>query len=396
MTALDTGVVLFATPETRVEGREKVSGRLRTPPTSPGPERSGPPSRPARSPTRGSCAIDVAAARAIPGVRAVLTGADIGRGASAAQLYDWPVLAATTVRFIGDRVAAVAAETREAAEAAARADRRSTYEELPAVLDPEAALAADAPVLHPEWRSILTSPIVGDRPSPRARASRTCRARCVSRRARRISSRSSRARTASSSTVSRRRASTRATSSRARRSCGSTTTAASTCSRRTRRRSRCGAQLAHVAGSPKSRSSSSRRRSAATSAARASRSTSSRATFSRRPPAGRCATCRRTPRSCATAPTRHRTDCDAADGGRRRRHVPRARVDGALRRRRVRGRKTDPVARSRATGTARSRIASRTCGSTSASVYTNTLPAGHVRAPERRCRRSSPGSSTSR
>ena len=53
------------------------------------------------------------------------------------------------VRFIGDRVAAVAAETRELAEAAA-ALVNVEYEELPAVLRPEDALADDAPILHPD------------------------------------------------------------------------------------------------------------------------------------------------------------------------------------------------------------------------------------------------------
>ncbi len=80
------------------------------------------------------------------------------------QLYDWPVLACETVRFIGDRVAAVAAETREAAEAAANAID-VTYEELPAVFDAAAALADDAPVLHPDWSSYYFA-YLGDRPKP--------------------------------------------------------------------------------------------------------------------------------------------------------------------------------------------------------------------------------------
>jgi CO/xanthine dehydrogenase Mo-binding subunit len=53
------------------------------------------------------------------------------------------------VRFVGDRVAAVAADTREEADEAL-ALIAVEYEELPAVFEPEAALAPDAPVLHPD------------------------------------------------------------------------------------------------------------------------------------------------------------------------------------------------------------------------------------------------------
>ena len=94
--------------------------------------------------------IDVAAAKAIPGVRAVLTAGDIGRPHFGRSLFDWPVLAYDTVRFDGDRVVAIAAETRGAAQAAAQAVTVE-YEQLPAVLDVTAALAPDAPVLHPEF-----------------------------------------------------------------------------------------------------------------------------------------------------------------------------------------------------------------------------------------------------
>src|SRR3712207_1543639 len=58
--------------------------------------------------------IDTSAAKALPGVHAVLTGADlpedylIGRA-----MRDMPVLARDVVRFVGEKVAAVAAESRE-------------------------------------------------------------------------------------------------------------------------------------------------------------------------------------------------------------------------------------------------------------------------------------------
>ena len=94
--------------------------------------------------------IDAGPALAIAGVRAVLTADDIGRPHFGRVLLDWPVLAFDVVRFAGDRVAAVAAETRSAAQEAARAVR-VVYEELTPVLDARAALEAHAPVLHPAW-----------------------------------------------------------------------------------------------------------------------------------------------------------------------------------------------------------------------------------------------------
>jgi len=60
---------------------------------------------------------------------------------------DWPVLAYDKVRYYGDAVALVVAETLEAAsEALALVD--VTYEPLPVVDSPEAALAPDAPRVH--------------------------------------------------------------------------------------------------------------------------------------------------------------------------------------------------------------------------------------------------------
>jgi len=83
-----------------------------------------------------------------PGVHAVLTGADIGHVGLGRRLLDWPALATDRVRMVGDRVAAVAAETKQAADDAARLVEVE-YADLPLVtLDN--ALAEDAPVLHPD------------------------------------------------------------------------------------------------------------------------------------------------------------------------------------------------------------------------------------------------------
>jgi CO/xanthine dehydrogenase Mo-binding subunit len=91
--------------------------------------------------------IDTAAARAMPGVHAVLTGADIGEHFFGRRYCDWPVLSIDRVRFVGEYVVAVAADTPEIAAAAAAAIDVA-YDELPALFDTEIALTADAPVLH--------------------------------------------------------------------------------------------------------------------------------------------------------------------------------------------------------------------------------------------------------
>ena len=91
--------------------------------------------------------IDTAAARAMPGVHAVLTGRDIGEHYFGRRLCDWPVLSIDRVRFIGEFVAAVAAETPQIA-AAAVAAITVEYVELPGLFDPDVALLPDAIVLH--------------------------------------------------------------------------------------------------------------------------------------------------------------------------------------------------------------------------------------------------------
>lgn len=137
----------FAEPEYRVEGRLKVSGAATYTAdiTRPGMLWAAFTTSP--YPHARIVSIDTRAAQAVPGVHAVLTGAEIGPRRFGRRLFDWPVLAYEKVRFVGEYVAAVAAETREAAEEAARSIEVE-YEELPAVFDLEAALRPDAPVLH--------------------------------------------------------------------------------------------------------------------------------------------------------------------------------------------------------------------------------------------------------
>ena len=100
--------------------------------------------------------LDVSAARDCPGVHAVLTAADLPVPLVGRALQDMPLLAADRVRFVGEKIAVVAAESRQAAEEAVHAIRLE-YEELPAVFDSEAALAPGAPVLHPDRASYTSS-----------------------------------------------------------------------------------------------------------------------------------------------------------------------------------------------------------------------------------------------
>lgn len=109
-------------------------------------------------------AIDTAAALAVPGVVAVLTHADApARRFSTARHEDFRADPDDTrvlddvVRFVGQRVAAVVAETEGAADAGCQA-LRVEYEILPAVFDPVAAMRPGAPVLHPETDARIAEP----------------------------------------------------------------------------------------------------------------------------------------------------------------------------------------------------------------------------------------------
>ena len=140
---------VLAVPEVRVEGALKVGGRARYVADVRLPGMLWARFLLSSVPHARILSIDTSKAKAVPGVHAVLTGPDIGPLRFGRAVQDWPVLAYDRVRYVGERVAAVAAETREAAEEAVSLIDVE-YEELPAVFDAEAALASDAPILHPE------------------------------------------------------------------------------------------------------------------------------------------------------------------------------------------------------------------------------------------------------
>jgi CO/xanthine dehydrogenase Mo-binding subunit len=91
--------------------------------------------------------VDIRRAAAAPGVVAVLTGADVPFNAYGLAFNDQPVLCDRVVRFEGDQVAAVVAETEAAAERA-RDLIEVVYEDLPALTDPRASMAPGALLLH--------------------------------------------------------------------------------------------------------------------------------------------------------------------------------------------------------------------------------------------------------
>jgi carbon-monoxide dehydrogenase large subunit len=106
--------------------------------------------------------VDVSAAKSYPGVKAVLTGADIAEAirplrveydparAPTHKSCDWPVLAQNKVRFVGEALAAVLASNRYVAEDAA-ALVEVEYEPLDVIWDMEKALETGSPLVHEEW-----------------------------------------------------------------------------------------------------------------------------------------------------------------------------------------------------------------------------------------------------
>jgi carbon-monoxide dehydrogenase large subunit len=107
--------------------------------------------------------IDASRARALAGVLAVLTARDLPDVLVGRRMFDMPVLARHRVRFIGEKVAVVAANDPDVAEEAlALIDVE--YEDLPAVCDPVEAIRAGAPLLHDDPGAYAGAP--AERPHP--------------------------------------------------------------------------------------------------------------------------------------------------------------------------------------------------------------------------------------
>src|SRR5688572_10942907 len=135
----------------RIDGRTKVTGaeRYAADVTRPGMLFGGMLRSP--YPHARIVSIDTSRARALSGVHAILTAADLPPYLLGRSMRDMPILATEKVRFIGEKVAAVAAETPEIGEEALGLIDVH-YEELPAVFDPLEAMQPNAPLLHePDW-----------------------------------------------------------------------------------------------------------------------------------------------------------------------------------------------------------------------------------------------------
>ena len=99
--------------------------------------------------------INTSEAMEVSGVKAVVTGRDFPF-TMGTMIKDRPFLAADRVRYVGEPVVAVAADTEAAAqEAVGKIQVR--YEELPTVFDPREAVAEGAPLLHPDLEGYTRS-----------------------------------------------------------------------------------------------------------------------------------------------------------------------------------------------------------------------------------------------
>jgi len=98
--------------------------------------------------------IEASGARALPGVHAVLTAADVPYNRFGLIVADQALLCEDVVRFYGDRVALVVADSAAIArDGAARV--KVNYEDLPAVTSAQAALAPGAPRVHADRSNVL-------------------------------------------------------------------------------------------------------------------------------------------------------------------------------------------------------------------------------------------------
>ncbi len=99
-------------------------------------------------------ALDISAAVESPGVKSVITAEDLGRrNRIGGVVDDQPLFVGEQARMVGDRIAAVAAESPEAAKNAIE-KIKFQLEEIPGLYDVESALSKDAPKVHPQGNLI--------------------------------------------------------------------------------------------------------------------------------------------------------------------------------------------------------------------------------------------------
>ena len=147
-------------PVNRVDGVAKVTGRARYAGDFDVPGMIFGQCLRSPYPSARIVSIDARQAKALPGVHAVLTGADVPDIRYGRLTRDVPILAKDVVRFVGDKVAAVAADSVDIAEAALELIEVE-YEALPAVFTTEEAMRPGVPVLHPEKVEIGSGAVAG-------------------------------------------------------------------------------------------------------------------------------------------------------------------------------------------------------------------------------------------
>jgi CO/xanthine dehydrogenase Mo-binding subunit len=106
--------------------------------------------------------IDTSEAEKLPGVRAIVTGKEFPNYIGL-YIVDRSLYAVDKVRYAGEPVAGVAAETEDIAEEACRLIHVD-YEPLPAIFDPEEAIKPGAPVLHEKLGEYEYAPFIFPEP----------------------------------------------------------------------------------------------------------------------------------------------------------------------------------------------------------------------------------------
>jgi carbon-monoxide dehydrogenase large subunit len=157
MTLEKTSIV--GTSPQRIEGREKVTGAAQyVDDIQFGPNLLHARLKRSTIPHGKILRLDTDRARALPGVRVVVAGNDFP-GFTGLYLSDRRIFALDRVRFVGEPVAAVAADSEEIAAQAVDLIEVE-YEELPGVFDPEYGATAEAPLVHPDLAEYECAPFI--------------------------------------------------------------------------------------------------------------------------------------------------------------------------------------------------------------------------------------------
>jgi CO/xanthine dehydrogenase Mo-binding subunit len=154
---------IVGTSPLRIEGREKVTGAARyVDDLQFGPRLLHAMLKRSPIPHGRIVRIDTSKAQALSGVRVVVTGTDFPL-LTGLYLRDRRIFALDRVRFVGEPVAGVAADSPEIAEQAIELIEVE-YEELPGVFDPEFGASCEAPLVHPELSGYNCAPFIFPQP----------------------------------------------------------------------------------------------------------------------------------------------------------------------------------------------------------------------------------------